>query len=125
MGFFKNLNKGLQDAQAAHAQQPGGWAEQKAMADRLNNPAGPPLQDDDPGLAPIEGMTLQRYAEIAVATQHFGTDTVAQTRWAESEGGVPEGRWMAIATQWSNRMMADPRINKRFNELWREANARR
>ena len=122
MGFFKDMKQSMQDAQAANSQVD--WQAQKAEADRLNNPAGPPLQDDDPGLAPIEGITLQRYAELAVGMQHMGTDTNAQSAYAEANG-VPQGRWMDIATQWSNRMMGDPRINKRFNELWREANARR
>ena len=124
MGFFKDLGKGLKDAQAAQAGNQQSWAEQKAYADRLNNPQGPPLQDDEAGMQPIEGITLQRYAELAVGMQTMGTDTAAQTAYADANG-VPEGRWMEIAQQWADRMMADPRINTRFNELWREANARK
>lgn len=126
MGFFKDLGKGLQNAKDAAAAQGGNqsWAEQKAYADSLNNPQGPPLQDDEPGMAPIEGITLQRHAELAVGMQSMGTDTAAQTAYAEANG-VPQGRYMDIAQQWADRMKADPRINKRFNELWREANARR
>ena len=127
MGFLKDLGKGLQnakDAAAAQGNNQQSWAEQKAQADRLNNPQGPALQEDEAGMQPIEGITLQRYAELAVGMQSMGTDTAAQSAYAEANG-VPQGRWMPIAQQWADRMVADPRINKRFNELWREANARR
>ena len=123
MGPFKDLSKGLKDAAVANAN-PQSPAEQRKTADRLNHPAGPPLQEGDPGLTPIEGVSLSRYAELAVGMQHMGTDTAAQSAYAEANG-VPQGRWIDIATQWSNRMMGDPRVNRRFNELWREANARR
>ena len=125
MGFFKDLGKGLQNGKdSAAGMDQKSWAEQKAYADSLNNPQGPPLQDDEPGMAPVEGITLQRYAELAVGMQTMGTDTAAQTAYADANG-VPQGRWIEIAQQWADRMIADPRINKRFNELWREANARK
>jgi hypothetical protein len=124
LGFFKDLGKGMQNAKDAAADQQGNWAQQKAYADSINNPQGPPLADDEAGMQPIEGITLQRYAELAVGMQTMGTDTDAQSQYADANG-VPQGRWMPIAQAWADRMAADPRVNKRFNELWREANARK
>lgn len=124
MGLFKKLND-LQQQNAAMIQQnQQSWAEQKAMADRINNPQGPALTGDEPTMQPVEGISLQRYAELAVGMQTMGNDPAAQTAYAE-QNGVPQGRYMPIAEEWARRMQADPRINRRFNELWREANARR
>jgi hypothetical protein len=124
LGMFKKMNEAMQQNAEMIRQNQGSWAEQQAMADRLNNPQGPPLTGDEPTMQPVEGISLQRYAELAVGMQHLGADVAAQTAYAE-QNGVPEGRYMPIAEEWARRMQADPRINKRFNELWREANARR
>ena len=58
MGFFKDLGKGMQNAKDAAASQQGNWGEQKAYADSINNPQGPPLQENEPG--------KQSYAEHSI-----------------------------------------------------------
>jgi hypothetical protein len=132
VGFFKNLNKTMEAAQGAAENakkmqdqamtNQAAYGDQLAYANSLNNPA--PIADNDPMLAPINGLSIHRYAELAYEMQHLGGDIPATTAYAESHGVAP-GTWQDAATAWSQRMMQDPRVNKRFNELWRECAAKK
>ena len=123
MGFFKDARKSMQAGQAMHdatvqaAGGEAGMAQQYANAQAINN--AQPVQDGDPLLEPISGLTFQQYVDVAYATQGMGGNNAARAKYAESVG-VPAGVWEPAAQEWSNRMMANPGLNKRFNAEWQQ-----
>src|SRR3954469_20461386 len=67
--------------------------------------------------APIDGVTLEGYAQITrdmAAAGVAGPDAIE--RFVASRGVAP-GTWSRIATGWSTRMARDQAIRARFDEL--------
>ncbi len=74
-------------------------------------------QPPDPD-APIEGVTLERYAEVAVAL-HGASPEEIETR--ATAHGIPSGRINAIAEAWNQRFVEHPELVRRYSDLYQQA----
>ena len=59
-----------------------------------------PIDPNAPELAPIEGISLEQYADLAVGMQ--GLDENGMREHAESHG-VAAGKWDAVKDGWNAR----------------------
>lgn len=107
MGLFKNTRNAIQNAQQMQA-------DAQAMMDEANQPVDP----NDPIWAPIEDITLDRYAELtaALARQNLGGADQVQA-WAEAQGVAP-GTWQAVTSGWTQRMGANMQVRTRYGVLY-------
>ena len=69
--------------------------------------------DDD-----VEGVTLERYARVAVAIHAAPED-----RWdaLAQEHGVPAGRIRAIGEEWNRRFAENPALVQEYSRLYQQA----
>ena len=121
MGLFKKL-KDLGDARndlaaAAQAAQASGEKKVEELQAGLTPGSFDPA---DPAFAPIEGVSLEQYAQLcaAIVKQHFA-DEAAMNAYLAAHG-VPEGRWAAIAEAWNKRMSTNRTVTNRYAVLFAE-----
>lgn len=69
----------------------------------------------------IEGVTLERWAEIEAALQVGRVPPAEYDAWATEQFGVPAGRWTAIQQQWQSRTTTDWRVGAAFGEAFEQA----
>jgi hypothetical protein len=116
MGFFKDMKNMMDSAskmtQAAQQQQAAAIAAQQAAA--------APADLNDPAFAPIEGITVDKYAEISAGMMKKGVVGVeAVNAYAESMGVKP-GTWQAVQTGWVARMGQNMAVRTRYGNLYAE-----
>ena len=77
-----------------------------------------PVDLNDPVWAPIDGITLDKYAQLtaAMARQNLGTPDQAQA-WLEAQGVKP-GTWAEVQTGWVNRMATSEAVRTRYGILY-------
>ncbi len=114
MGHFENPKESMDDAGALTepaAPMPGGMYAAQAAARR-------PVDLNDPVWAPIDGITLDKYAQLtaAMARQDIGTSEQAQA-WLESQGVEP-GTWGEVQIGWVNRMSTNEVVRTRYGVLY-------
>ncbi len=114
MGLFKNFEESTDDAGALTeqaSQTPGGLPAAQAAAQQ-------PVDLNDPVWAPVDGITLDKYAQLtaAMARQDLGTAEEAQA-WLESQGVKP-GTWGQVQTGWVNRMATNEAVRTRYGILY-------
>jgi hypothetical protein len=68
--------------------------------------------------APIEGVSLERYAEVAVALH--GTSLEEMESRAQALG-IPAGRMNAISEGWNQRFAEHPELVRRYSDLYQKA----
>lgn len=76
------------------------------------------MSDETDPLEPVEGVTLERYAEAAVAFHRASGDEIESLAVANS---IPAGRIDAIAEVWNRRMTEHPEVVTRYSELYQQA----
>ena len=113
MGLFKNMKnaKGM----VADAQQ------MQADANAMVSDANQPVDENDPAFEPIEGISLDKYAEItaALAKQNLaGIDQI--TAWVEAQG-VPPGTWVEVQNGWVQRMSGNAQVRNRYGVLYSQS----
>jgi len=114
VGRFENAEESI-DGAGAQAEQAapmlGGASTAQAAAQR-------PVDLNDPMWAPIDGITLDKYAQLtaAMARQDLGTADDAQA-WLESHGVKP-GTWGEVQTGWVNRMSTSEAVRTRYGVLY-------
>ena len=75
-------------------------------------------EEEKGSLAPVEGISLEHYARVAVELHRSPSqdwDGVAETH------GIPRGRLQAIAEEWNRRMQSDPQMVQRYSDLYQQA----
>ncbi len=118
--FLVGVEKGdvadLRDAASDLGNLPG------QMKEALNElpAAGGGLRDDDPALAPIEGVGFETWVAVqaAVVRERVAPrdhDALAQRH------GVPLGRWTDVQAAWMARMNGNPGLAQRFGEAYQSA----
>jgi hypothetical protein len=112
MGFFKDMQNTMSTANqmAANAQ----VMQQQAMAAQ----SGANVNPADPIWAPIEGITLERYAQLTAQMVRLnlpGADAV--TAWVESQGVAP-GTWPTVQQGWVARMGQSMDVRTRYGMLY-------
>ena len=131
MGIFKQM-KDMKDMVTAapglveQAQQMGAQAQQMAAAQaRLAQlggtqpgafgqqaaPAGPDFE-------PIDGVTLEQFAAVGKAVAAYNYDGTKLPEIAASKG-IPGPAWESASRGWNDRMMANPAVAQRYNQLYR------
>ena len=68
--------------------------------------------------APIEGVTLERYAELMVALHGAAGKEVEARAQAH---GVPAGRFHAVVEGWNRRLAEHREVVQRYSALYQEA----
>ncbi len=92
-----------------------------AAVETMFSPAS--LAADDAALEPIEGITLERYAELAAARMKQGIATEEQQdEWLATQGVAPEA-WKTASEGWGQRMAAKPAIAMQYATLFQRASA--
>jgi hypothetical protein len=95
-------------AQARMAQygggQPGAFGQQAA-------PTGPDFE-------PIDGVTLEQFAAVGKAVAAYNYDGTKLPGIAASMG-IPGPAWESASRGWNDRMMANPAVAQRYNQLYR------
>ena len=76
------------------------------------------MSGDQPALDEVEGITLEKYARVAVELHR-----VPSERWdaTAEEHGIPAGRLQAISEEWNRRMQADPQVVRAYSDLYQKA----
>lgn len=76
---------------------------------------GPAEPASEPGLDPIEGVTLEMWAAVEIGT---GRDRVPPAKYDEyaQTHGVPAGAWAAADAGWRARMTSDWRVGAKMGE---------
>lgn len=117
MGLFKDMKDTLDATpqlidQAAQLQQ-------NAMATQAA--AQQPVDLTDPAWAPIDGITLDKYAQLtaAMARQNLGTPDQAEA-WLAAQGVVP-GTWANVNVGWVNRMATNEAVRTRYGVLYAQS----
>ena len=117
VGVVEDSEEPIEGAGAATAPTAeGAGAGREARAVRLR-----PVDLDDPVWAPIEGITLDRYAQLtaALARDDLGRSDRTQA-WLESEGVAP-GTWGQVQAGWVNRMSKNEAVRTRYGVLYAQA----
>jgi len=114
VGLFKNFEESMDDAGALTeqaSQMPGGLPAAQAAAQQ-------PVDLNDPAWAPVDGITLDKYAQLtaALARQDLATADEVQA-WLESHGVKP-GTWGQVQTGWVNRMATNEAVRTRYGILY-------
>ncbi|HYH27370.1 MAG TPA: hypothetical protein VEA19_01180 [Actinomycetota bacterium] len=65
---------------------------------------------------PVEGVTLEKYAEVAAALTGATTEEEVEERAAAR--GFPAGRYAAIAEVWNQRVFGIPEVGAKYSELY-------
>lgn len=117
MGLFKDMKDTMQATPALinQAQQ----MQQNAMA--MQASANQPVDLNDPVWSPIEGITLDKYAQLtaAMARQNLGTPDLAEA-WLETQG-VARGTWSNVNVGWVNRMATNEAVRTRYGLLYSQS----
>jgi len=116
MGIFKDF-KGMMDSAKDLSKQAQEMQEQAAKAQQA---ASQPVDLNDPMWAPIEGITLDKYAELSAGLMKngvMGLENVAS--FVESQG-VPSGAWQTVQNGWVAKMGQFEPVRVRYGNLYNE-----
>jgi len=116
MGFFKDMKNLVSNAnqmtEVAKQQQAAAMASQQA--------AMAPVDPNDPAFAPIEGITLDRYAEITAGMLKKGITGVENVNIYAESMGVKRGAWATVQNGWVSRMGTSMAVRTRYGNLYNE-----
>jgi hypothetical protein len=89
MGLFDNMKNTIQNANQAAAAAPGASAAAHGQAAALQSTD---IDPNDPVLEPIEGITVERYAELCAGVTAAGLRSEEEVdAWAVQQGLAPGG----------------------------------
>ena len=136
MGIFKQMKDMKDMVNAApglveQAQQMGAQAQQMAAAQQAAAQArmaqfggaqpgafGQQAAPTGPDFEPIDGVSLEQFAEIGKAVAAYNYDGTKLPQIAASKG-IPAYAWESASRGWNDRMMANPAVAQRYNQLYR------
>lgn len=117
MGLFKDMKDTLNATPQLIDQ--ASQLQQNAMATQAA--AHQPVDLTDPAWAPIDGITLDKYAQLtaAMARQNLGTPDQAEA-WLATQGVVP-GTWANVNVGWVNRMATNEAVRTRYGVMYSQS----
>lgn len=116
MGLIKNF-KGMMDGTKDLTKQA---QEMQKQAMEAQQAASKPVDLNDPMWAPIEGVTLDKYAEISAGLMKNGVMGLENVnKYAESMG-VPAGAWQTVQNGWVAKMGQHEPVRVRYGNLYNE-----
>ena len=101
------------NAQAMAAQQQAAAAAQMAQ----QQAAVAPGDATGPDFEPVEGVSLELYAEISKGLAAYNYDQ-SMAPMIAGEKGISADAWQAAADTWNARMKSNPAVAQRFNALY-------
>jgi hypothetical protein len=131
MGLFKQMKDMRQTVAAtpgmiAQAQEMATQAQQMAVAQQAAamqaaaQAGATPLHATPaggPDFEPIAGVSLELYAEISKGLADYSYDQSKAVEVAASRGVSP-ANWQQAVDGWNARMVANPTVAQRFNQLY-------
>jgi len=69
-------------------------------------------------LAPVHGVTLDQYAEVAKRLASHGYDPATTGDIAE-ELGIPLAVWKRARAEWDRRLVSDPEVAAEFSRSYK------
>ncbi len=114
MGLFKDFKASMDDG--------ADWSGEAGATQHGSSAGRPvalqPVDLNDPIWEPIDGITLDKYAQLtaAMARQSLGPPDEAQV-WLEAQGVKP-GTWGNVQTGWVNRMSTHEAVRTRYGILY-------
>jgi hypothetical protein len=94
--------------------------EQQAAAQKAQAEANQPVDLNDPMWVPIEGVTVDKYAEITALMLKKGIMGVEQVNAFAESMGVPSGKWQVVQNGWVQRMGQHMAVRTRYGNLYNE-----
>ena len=96
-------------------------SEMRREAESAHAAASKPVDLTDPIWHPIDGITLDKYAQLtaALARQELGTRDETHD-WLEAHGVKP-GTWAVVQTGWVNRMSTSEAVRTRYGILYSQS----
>ena len=94
--------------------------EMQAEAMKQQQAASQPVDLNDPMWAPIEGITVDKYAEISAGLLKNGVMGPENVNTYAEGLGVPSGAWQAVQTGWVARMGQHMAVRTRYGNLYNE-----
>jgi hypothetical protein len=135
MGIFKQM-KDMKDMVSAapglieQAQQMGAQAQQMAAAQQAAAQArmaqyggaqpgafGQQAAPAGPDFEPIDGVSLEQFAAVGKAVAAYN-DGSRLPEIAASKG-IPAAAWESASRGWNDRLLANPAVAQRYNQLYR------
>ena len=84
----------------------------------INQGGGGSLPDDDPMMQPIEGIALEKYAEICAKMAKNGSMPMDKVvPFVESEGVKP-GTWSTVQGGWNGRFAENLQLQTYYGQLY-------
>ena len=116
MGLFKDF-KGMMDSAGELTKQA---QEMQQQAMKAQQEANQPVDLNDPMWAPIEGINVDKYAEITAGLMKNGVMGIENVNKYAEERGVPSGAWQAVQNGWVARMGQHMAVRTRYGNLYNE-----
>jgi hypothetical protein len=68
--------------------------------------------------SPIDGVTLEQFAAVGKAVAAYNYDGTRLPEIAASKG-IPGAVWETASRGWNDRLLANPAVAQRYNQLYR------
>ena len=91
--------------------QPGAFGQQAGAFGQQAAPTGPDFE-------PIDGVSLEQFAAVGKAVAAYNYDGSKLPEIAASKG-IPAFAWESASRGWNDRMLANPAVAQRYNQLYR------
>ena len=91
--------------------QPGAFGQQAGAFGQQTEPTGPDFE-------PIDGVSLEQFAAVGKAVAAYNYDGSKLPEIAASKG-IPAFAWESASRGWNDRMLANPAVAQRYNQLYR------
>ena len=91
--------------------QPGAFGQQAGAFGQQTEPTGPDFE-------PIGGVSLEQFAAVGKAVAAYNYDGSKLPEIAASKG-IPAFAWESASRGWNDRMLANPAVAQRYNQLYR------
>jgi len=92
--------------------------EQQAAAMKMQQNAMQPTDPNDPIWAPIEGVTLDKYAEISAGLLKKGIAGPDNVNAFVESMGVKPGTWGVVQSGWAGRMASNMAVRTRWGTIY-------
>lgn len=111
-GMVDEAQKMAANAEVMAAQQ-----QQAAAAMAAQQQAAVAMAATGPDFEPIDGVTLEQFAEVAKGLAEYNYDQSMATQVAGMKG-IPADAWLTASVAWNERIKANPAVAQRFNALY-------
>src|ERR1700722_19617855 len=102
----------------AFGQQAGGFGQQAGGFGQQAGGFGQQAAPGGPDFEPIDGVSLEQFAAVGKAVAAYNYDGTKLPQIAASRG-IPADAWERASRGWNDRLLANPAVAQRYNQLYR------